>query len=209
MNKWISILIITILVVGIIVSGYFLWQQTGELGEAESEIGALEGNITTLEGDVLTLEGNMSALETDIGESEATVSTLEEKIGIANSTITELHSDVSTQQTINSSLSAELKKVKDPRHFSSLTELTDWLNEDDTDIKYAGSRYLNMCYILQVKALRDGYLLPVTTYLEGGTLYVANRAIIGGIIYVVYADEDYMYELTTIKTVPSHPLPLD
>ncbi len=52
MNKWIAIPVITILAVGIFAGVYFLWQQTSNLGEAESEIVALEGNVATLEGNV-------------------------------------------------------------------------------------------------------------------------------------------------------------
>ena len=244
MNKWIAIPVIAVLAVGIIVGGYFLWQQTDKLGEAESEIVALEGNITTLEGDVSTLEGDVSTLEgnvstlegnvstlegnvstlegnistlegdvstleTDLAGSEATVSTLEADLGTATSRITDLQGDVSTQRSINSSLSTELKKVKDPRHFASLAELVDWLYEDDTDTKYAYENYTQQSFILQVRALRDGYLLPVTLYYAGGTSYVMNRAVIGDSIYAIWAEDDYVAWYDDQIPLPSHPLPLD
>ncbi|MBA7692557.1 hypothetical protein ES703_101124 [subsurface metagenome] len=86
MNKWVVIPIITILAVGIIVGGYFLWQQTSKLGEAESEIVILETTVSTLEGD----------------------------IEVANSKISNLREDVSYQRVINLLLVAELKKVTAP-----------------------------------------------------------------------------------------------
>ena len=238
MNKWIAIPVITILAFGIIAGGYFLWQQTSNLGEAESEIVALEGNVATLEGNVSTLEGNISTLEgnistlegnvstletglaeseatvstleTDLAESEATVSTLEADLGTANSRISGLQADVSTQQTINLSLLTELKKVKDPRHFQSLTELTDWLREDDTDTKYADGDIIEMSYILMIRALRDGYLLTVSMWEVNGDAWVSNDAVIGTSVYAVTAWDDQIFEWwTDLQPLPSHPLPLD
>ncbi len=99
MNKWIAVPVITILAVGIIVGGYFLWQQTSKLGEAESEIVALEGNVSTLEGNVSTLEGNVATLETDLAESEATVSTLEGNVSTLEGNVSTLEGNVSTLET--------------------------------------------------------------------------------------------------------------
>ncbi len=243
MNKWVVIPVIAILAVGLIVGGYFLWQQTDKLGESESEIVALEGNVSTLEGtvstlqgqladseatvatlegnvstlegevstlegNVSTLEGNVSTMETNLAESEATVSTLETDLETANSEIEDLQADVSTQRSINSALSEELKTVKDPRHFSSLAELVDWLREDDTDTKYAGETVAVRCFILQVRALRDGYLLPVSFYVEGGQSYITNKAVIGDAVYYVYLNDTIERE-ASINPLPSHPLPLD
>ncbi len=234
MNKWIAIPVIAVLAVGIIVGGYFLWQQTDKLGEAESEIVALEGNVSTLEGDVSTLEGdvltlegdvstlegnvstlegnvstlegNVSTLETDLAESEATASALEADLGTANSRISSLQADVSTQQTINSSLSAELKMVKDPRHFASLTELADWLRDDDTDTKYTNKNSDELAFILKVRALRDGYLLQASVAEDG---FGWNFAIIQDEFWFVDPENDDTSFYIYVDPVPSHPLPLD
>ncbi len=148
MNKWIAIPVIAVLAVGVIVTGYLLMQQTTKLGEAESEIVTLEGNVSTLEGNVSTLEENVLSLETDLAGSEATVSTLQTDLASANSTIKNLQGDVSTQRNLNSTLTTELKKVKDPRHFASLQELTDWLKKDDTNTKYANESEWQIAFIL-------------------------------------------------------------
>ena len=240
MNKWIAIPVIAVLAVGIIVGGYFLWQQTSKLGEAESEIVALDGDVSTLEGNVSTLEGNVSTLEgnvstlegnvsiletdlagseatvstleTDLAESEATVSILEADLGTANSRITNLQADVSTQQTINSSLSSELTKVKDPRHFASLTELVDWVDQDNTDTAYSSKSLIELAFILQVRALRDGYLLPAHFEDLGGDYYVeyvGNLAYIGDEIYYVGPQDDDVFLWAYVSPIPSHPLSLD
>ncbi len=181
MKKWIAIPVIAILAVGVIVCGVFLWQQTTKLGDAQTEIVTLEGDVATLEGDVATLEGDVATLEGNVATLEGTVSTL----------------------------SAELKKVKDPRHFSSLTELTDWLQKDDTNTKYANEDPTRRAFILQVRALRDGYLLPATLYSEYEVSYVINKAVIEGYTYSVWSDSDDVYLDIYTGLLPSHPLPLD
>lgn len=86
MNKWIAIPVIAVLAVGIIVGGYFLWQQTSKLGEAESE--------------VVTLEADLAASEDDVE--------------VANSKISNLREDISYLQTINFLLVDELKEAIRP-----------------------------------------------------------------------------------------------
>jgi septal ring factor EnvC (AmiA/AmiB activator) len=220
MNKWIAIPVISVLAVAVIGGGYFLWQQISKLGDAESEIitlednvaalegevASLEGNVAALEGDVAGLEGDVSTLEADLAESEATASTLEADLGTANSKISGLQGDLSTQRTINSSLTDELKMVKDPRHFSSIQELTDWLQEDDTDMKYTNESQAEQAFILQVRALRAGYLLPA--FIGGGE--GINLAIIGHDAYIIDpSNDDTDHIADVIDPLPSHPLPLD
>ncbi len=213
MNKWLAIPVIAVLVVGLIVGGYFLSRQAAKLGEAESEIVALEGdvsalevNVTTLAGDITALAGNVSTLETELAESAATAATLAADLGTANSTVSNLRSDLSTQQMINLSLSSGLKMVKDPRHFSSLTELTDWLHDDDTDTRYASDTMAEKACILQVSALRDGYLLPAFIFEDGDG---RNLAAIEDELWGVRPDDDDTYFITYIEPLPSRPLPLD
>lgn len=179
------------------------------MGTAESEIVDLEEDISALEGNVSTLEGNVSALETDLAESEATVATLQSDLDIANNKVCNLQRDLSTQRNINTTLSSELKTVKDPRHFSSIQELTDWLHEDDTDTKYADESNSQKAFILQVKALRDGYLLPVICVLVDNIPTMRNMAIIGNEMYWINANDDDSYLRDTVDPIPSHPLPLD
>lgn len=221
MNKLIAIPVIAVLAVLVIVGGYVLLQRnntlTDNLTEAESEIVALEGNITGLEGNVSTLQGKLTSSEAEVSslsanltESKAAVASLQTDLASANSSMKNLQGDVSTQRTLNSTLTTELKKVKDPRHFSTLTELVDWLAKDDTNTKYANETDWQKAFILQVRALRDGYLLPAGPYVVGGTLTLRNFAIIGDNIFVVQASDDNATRRSdVIKPMPSHPLPLD
>lgn len=216
MNKWIAISVIAVLAVGVIVVGYLFLQETNKLREAQSEIvvlernvatlegdvATLEGNVTTLEGNISTLEGNVTTLETDLAESEAIVSTLEADLENAQNALR-------AQQNINLALSEELKTVTYPRHFASVAELVDWLHKDDTDIKFAGERYCLQAFILQVRALRDGYLLPASLWVENGILWVRSVAVIGDSVYGVWAGDDSVGWLAYIAPLPSHPLSPD
>jgi hypothetical protein len=109
-------------------------------------------------------------------------------------------------------LSEELQTVKDPRHFTSLQELISWLAQDDTDTAYAGRTATELVLILQVRALRDGYLLPANMEDVDGDYnvdIVGNIAYIGGNGYVVVPGTDDVVEwFRNIPPIPSHPLPL-
>ena len=84
MNKRVAISVITVLAVGVSAAGYFVVQQSNKLGEAESEIVALEQNVSALEENVSTLEENGSILEVKLTDLEAKVSTLEADLDKAN-----------------------------------------------------------------------------------------------------------------------------
>lgn len=170
-----------------------------------------------MEGTVSTLEGTVSALEADLADSKATASALETDLETANnglkaanSKVSKLQADVSTQRTLNSALSEELKTVKDPRHFGTITELVDWLQKDDTDTVYANKDPLQLSLILSIRALRDGYILPVNLYKEDGRYKVHCKAIIDDETYTIRASDDSVRIWRTgTSLIPSHPLPLD
>ena len=84
MNKRVAIPVITVLASAVIATGYFVVQQSNKLGEAGSEIVALEDNVSALEENVSTLEESGSVLEVKLTDLEAKVSTLEAALDKAN-----------------------------------------------------------------------------------------------------------------------------
>jgi len=84
LNKRIAIPVITVLAIAVIATGYFVVQQSNKLGEAGSEIVALEDNVSALEENVSTLEESGSVLEVKLTDLEAKVSTLEVALEEAN-----------------------------------------------------------------------------------------------------------------------------
>jgi len=109
-------------------------------------------------------------------------------------------------------LQEELNTVRDPAHFASLEALQDWLNTDDTNVAYASSRAVERAYILQVRALRYGYILPAYHEIDESVLYFYNMAYISGKLYRVSPSNDTISQISEIKSIEpiaSHPLPLE
>jgi predicted nucleic acid-binding Zn-ribbon protein len=191
----------------------------GELTAAQAEVTRLDGELTaaqaqvsTLQADLAAAQAQVSTLQATLATAEAQVSTLQTDLTAAEAQVSTLQTDLTAAESQVSTLSEELGIVKDPRHFNSLTELRNWLEQDNTDTAYADESIYNYIYILQVRALRDGYLLPA--HLEDFDFdYVfdvaGNLAHIGDGIYIVWPFED-TYDLWFFAIdIPSHPLPLD
>ena len=199
MNKRMVIPIIAVLVAGVMIAGSSCM---GEATRLRDELEDAQSQTATLEGNVSSLEAEVSSLQTRLSDSEVTVSSLEAELESAQNAL-------GVQKDANSALAEELKTMKDPRHFESLAELTDWLYQDDTDEIYGHEKPLLRSFILQVRALRDGYLLPVDVDVLPEELLISNSAVIGDSIYWVYSHTDDSDWAAYITPIPSHPLPLD
>lgn len=183
-------IIIIVLLVAAGVLGYLYAQASGDLNPVKS--------------DLENAQTEVAALQLDLEGAQATITTCE-------SDIDNLESQLEVQNEVNSALTTELNKIKNPRHFSSVQELADWLYEDDTDTKFKQAAANQMFFILQIRALRDGYLLPAymqdcdEDYLveTGG-----NLAYIGDEIYYVWPGDDDHWLWAYVITMPSYPLPL-
>ncbi len=204
MKKQVVFLVIVVLVIGLIVTGVSLTQKNTKLIEAEAKISDLQGTVATLQVNVSSLQGNVSSLQKSLADSQATVSTLRTDLQTANVTATRLQADIKAQQDLNSTLSAQVKTMQYPRHFSSLAELTGWLQKDDTNTKYASVLPMQRAFILEAMAARDGYLLPVRVPLGATNDYIINAAVIGDVVWSVKASDDLVDRLGDIlPTVPT------
>jgi len=208
MNKWIAIPVIAVLVIGIVVVAVIMTQRIGklndELSDAKVEIAALMSQVSNLEKSVSSLQGKL-------GDSENKASALQADLNAANTHSAALEDTIKSLQSSISTQAGELKKIKYPRHFASLAELTNWLQKDDTNLKYSGVTPLQLGYILQVKALQDGYLLPARTPVVavGLTELDTNLAIIGDTIYAVRASNDSVERWAPAPALPSYPIPAE
>ncbi len=229
MNKWVSIGISGVLLVALVATGVLYMGKSNDLKTAKNEIATQKTTIESLNKDLTASKGETTDFKAKLAASEATVVTLNGNIsdltgkntkltadlGTANTQLTSTqaslssaNSALSTAQSTNSSLTATVKKVTDPKHFTSATELKDWLQKDDTNTKYATSGAAQRAFILQVRALRDGYLLPTGYYETSSGVIFYNLAIIEGTCYVVLAANDSIYADVSIQPLPSHPEPL-
>jgi hypothetical protein len=145
----------------------------------------------------VTAKGKVTSLTADLAAANAKVASIQASLDKA-------YADLATS-------TASLKQVQDPRHFSTMEELQAWLAKDDTDTNplYASSSPDVKAFILQVKALRDGYLLPACLDWDSSYLYSWNVAVVGGIVVSVNAATDVVTSGPTLSSPPpSHPLPL-
>ncbi len=220
MNKRIAIPVIGVLAVGLIVTGVFYLQGTSKLGDAQDEIAGLQGDVSGLEGDLATTEADLAATEADLAATEAGQAATEVDLADSAARVSTLEGELDqaasaalTQQDINSTLSEELEKVKDPRHFETLAELQAWLAQDDTNtrVRWQSMPPNELVYVLQVRALRDGYILPAWFEdfdFDGVVDYVGNLAYIGEEIYYVWVDDDSTVAFAQmVPPIPPHPLP--
>lgn len=175
-----------------------------------ADLSGAQGQITTLQSELDASKARVTTLTTDLATAQSKVTTLEASLSKANADLTKATVDLVTMAATNDSLNAELRKLKDPRHFYSLTELQDWLQRDDTDTNpyLEPLRDSERAYILQIKALRDGYLLPAALDFYSQTLYCKNVAIVGGNIYRVDADTDQITLMCITAPFFSNPLPM-
>ncbi|MCK5577801.1 MAG: hypothetical protein KAI14_05730 [Dehalococcoidales bacterium] len=191
-----------------------------DLAASEAEVSALEADLAAAQADVLALQADLAAaqaevstLQADLAAAQAEVSTLQADLAAAQAEVSTLQADLAAAEADVSALSEELQTVKDPRHFTSLQELEAWLAQDNTDTTYPFASAFERAYVLQVRALRDGYLLPAyfaDPDYDRIVEFVGNLAYIGDEIYYVWAGDDsnFLWAINT-PLVPSHPLPLD
>jgi hypothetical protein len=193
---------------------------TAKLADETAKATDLQTQLDTAKGDLNTANGKILSLTTDLATANANATKLTADLATANAKVTstqtsldKANTDLATAVALTNSQAAELKKVKDPQFFASLTDLQNWLAKDDsmTNPSYASYSGVTKCFIRQIKALRDGYLLP--TYLDwdtAGYYYYANTTMINGIIYTVNPSTNAIYNSpwTIQNPPPPHPLPL-
>jgi outer membrane murein-binding lipoprotein Lpp len=181
---------------------------TSQLSDSEAEVTILQGNVSTLNAQV-------TKLTTDLDSTKSQLDSTKSLLATTQSQLSSTQSNLSSVQAANTTLTAELRKIKDARHFGSLPELTDWLQKDDTDTKYASlfdgtnRNYLLMAFILQERAVRDGYLLPAYYLPTSNSSWISNYAIIGDMMYLVEPGDDSVTAFWRLGSAqPGKPEPL-
>ena len=187
----IAFLLVPLLLAGCGISPAEYGAVLSDLDKAQKELQSVKAELTTAQAKNSELTSSLSKVQAELTGQQGT------------------KADVKMQQELNQALSEELNRMKSPRHFLSVVELTNWLHEDDTDYLYAYERWINMSLILQIRAQMDGFLLPAAIYSDGYDIYVENTAVIGDEVYTVYADDDSIIFVDYITPVPSRPLPIE
>ncbi len=156
-----------------------------DFGKTRQELQSVKAELESAQSEA---KATQAKVEVELKTAQTKVETAQADLALSNKAASSLQTDlqkskddIQAQQKINVALSAELAKVKYPRHFQTLGELTDWLRADDTDTnaKYASETVTNRAFILQVRAVMDGYLLPAILYDRDTVNYVGNRRLSG------------------------------
>lgn len=217
--------ITAVLVFALIAISVFYGFGVNKLSISNNRITALEVNVTSLEEQLTIEKANATRLETqlaitnfDLVASQAKAASLTTdlaasiaKVTATQASLNRANLDLAAALTNDTTQAATLKKIQDPRHFDSLAELTNWLAKDDTNTNPAYSTYsdYSKAFVLQVKALRDGYLLPACLDWDLTYIYSWNVAVVEGTVYSIDPTTDAITQGPTFgNPPPSHPLPL-
>ena len=227
-----KIIVMAVLAIALITVGVLYGIENSNLNKAKANIASLENNVATLQtqlaaeqahaaglqteltatiSDLNAAQDDIEQLESEIADSELRISNLESELEQANTELAEAYTEISSLTDANSALTEELNIVKDPRHFNSLEELETWLENDDTDTNdvYSSLSAQAKAYVLQVKALREGYILSACIDWDSNYIYSWNVAIVGDTVYSINAATDMVNEGPSFyDDLPLHPLPL-
>jgi septal ring factor EnvC (AmiA/AmiB activator) len=187
----------------------------------QTRLSAANGNITNLQTNMDTANAKVTSLQTDLATANAKVTSLTADLATANGKVTttqasldKANADLAVAKTTNTSLFAELTKVENPSHFNSVQELAGWLAQDDTNTNpaYSSLTTAAKAYVLQVKALRDGHLLPAQIVPDSTGTYILgfNLALVSANIYAVDPSTDAInpYPFSFVTALPLYPLSL-
>ncbi len=176
-----------------------------------ADLAVANANVTKLSADLATVNANVTRLSSDLAAANANVAKLTSDLAAANAQVTKLNADLATAKQDAADYAALVLVLAYPRHFNSVQELNSWLATDNTNSNtaYAGLTSSQRCYILQVNALQDGFLLPAAISVSSnGTVYYNNVAIVGGSVYAVNVLTDQIFLEGTTSTFPLYPVPL-
>lgn len=234
--KWFLIILAIVVVLGGAgYGGWLLIQKNDELDKANATVANLNTSLTAAQSQLSNAQGQLASekarateLQTNLDISMARVIELENEIATINNLLNGSQGDIATEinrltaqlsaanaelaalKTSTAASLAELTKIKSPHHFYTIEELRDWLERDDTNTnpEYGLLGPADKAFILQVKALRDGFLLPAAVDADTEHIYSWNIAVIGPSIYVVTAETDEATLLANFEMPPAQrPLP--
>jgi hypothetical protein len=201
-TKWYitcGILAVIIIVMGAVM-GWKIKTMNDDARNNAAQISSLQGQVTSLQSDLTSTktqltqtQNDKTGLTADLAEATAQIEVMTKAASSAQATISAQEKSITT--------------MRYPRHFTSVNELTDWLQKDDTNIKYKGLPNSQISFILQIRAAREGYLLPVRLPIGGSLDYISNMAVIGDSVYSVRGYDDFVEKWMTINpAMPTYPI---
>jgi peptidoglycan hydrolase CwlO-like protein len=171
-----------------------------------SDLNAEKANVTKLTADLATANGKVTTLTADLSKANADLAKATADLATANASLTKANADLTAAKAANTTLTTDLNKLKSPKHFATLQELTTWLAKDDTNTNplYATLRGPERTWVLQVKAARDGYIISSLVDYDAATrtTYYYNFAWVGSTVYGIDVLDDSVEVSSTLPFVP-------
>ena len=122
----------------------------------------------------------MASIQASLDSTNADINGLISQLNAANAKAT------SVQASLDAA-NASLKAVQSPRFFTSPAELTAFLAQDDTNTNpvYSGYTGTVKAFILQIQALRAGYLIAASIEWDSQYFYYGDVTNVGGVMYLI------------------------
>jgi hypothetical protein len=185
------------------------------LGNKSSKLADSEAQVTSLQTDVSALKTDKSSLQTQLAQSQTKNTSLQSELDTTKEQtgkqIEQLNKSLTDAQATVNSQSATIKTMKYQHNFSTVDELTSWLQKNnpvtwDPNTLTAIQR-AEMALSLEVKAARDGYIMPAILPLFGNVDWMTNRTIVGDVVYEIKAwDGTVQIGGRVTPTLPSYPI---
>jgi valyl-tRNA synthetase len=185
------------------------------LGNKSSKLADSEAQVTSLQADVSALKTDKSSLQTQLAQSQTKNTSLQTELDTTNEQtskqIESLNKTIDADQKTITSQTDTIQTMKYSHNFSTVDELTSWLQKNnpvtwDPNTLTAIQR-AEMALSLEVKAARDGYIMPAILPLFGNVDWMTNRTIVGDVVYEIKAwDGTVQIGGRVTPTLPSYPI---
>ena len=148
-------------------------------GVPQSEYEALQGENATLVEENTSLKAELVGVQSDLAKAQADYEAASNEL-------------------------AEIKEVYPPRDFSSLSELQDWLLENDVSERPA-AQFVEGAYLkaleIQEDALKDGYIVSawIDYYPDTEEFYINCTAVADGNVWMWNPETDELLDFSGIS----------
>ena len=131
----------------------------------------------------------------------------QEDLDAARAEATSLRAQLSSLQSNYDAATSDLAAIQElypPRHFTSATELRQWLAANDISdlpVTEVPQTLVDKTIQLQEAALEDGYILSLDIDEDPDFFYVNALALIDGLIWIVDVETDEVYQWNSLGAV--------
>jgi septal ring factor EnvC (AmiA/AmiB activator) len=159
---------------------------TADLNTAQSSSTTALSQVKTLQSNLDSANASVTKLTGDLAAANTRATTFQTSLDKANADLAKATQDLAKATTDLTKANSDIKALRSPRHFSSVDELKTWLTKAGNVSGYTTSTAIDQAYILQVMALRDGFLLsPRITWDSNNNPTIECIAIAGGTVYLI------------------------